>query len=72
MMDQQTRNSAIAAFLILAGVGLVAYFLPALMLAAIEISPIVAGILAGLFLLAFFLIFWLRQRVQNRRPSTKL
>jgi hypothetical protein len=64
-MDRDTRNSAIAAAVILAGVGLVAYFMPAIMLAAIEVSPWLAGAVAGLFLLAFFMIFWLRGRFRR-------
>ncbi|MDF1601696.1 hypothetical protein PZ895_18215 [Mesorhizobium sp. YIM 152430] len=64
-MDRDTRNSAIAAAVILAGVGLVAYFMPAIMLAAIEVSPWLAGAVAGLFLVAFFMIFWLRGRFRR-------
>lgn len=65
MMDRDTKNSAIAAAVILAGVGLVAYFMPAIMLAAIEISPWLAGAVAGLFLVAFFMIFWVRGRMKR-------
>jgi len=64
-MDRDNRNSAIAAAVILAGVGLVAYFMPAIMLAAIDVSPWLAGAVAGLFLMAFFMIFWLRGRFRR-------
>lgn len=64
-MDRDTKNSAIAAAVILAGVGLVAYFMPAIMLAAIDVSPWLAGAVAGLFLVGFFMIFWLRGRFRR-------
>jgi len=64
-MDRETRNSAIAAAVILVGVGVVAYFMPAIMLAAIEVSPWLAGAVAALFLVAFFMIFWLRGRFRR-------
>lgn len=65
MMDRDTKNSAIAAAVILACVAVVAYFMPAIMLAAIEISPWLAGAVAALFLVAFFMIFWLRGRFRR-------
>jgi hypothetical protein len=64
-MDRDTKNSAIAAAVILAGVGLVAYFMPAIMLAAIDVSPWLAGAVAGLFLVGFFMIFWVRGRMKR-------
>jgi hypothetical protein len=64
-MDRDTRNSAIAAAVILACVGIVAYFMPAIMLAAIEVSPWLAGAVAALFLFAFFMIFWVRGRMKR-------
>ena len=64
-MDPETKNSAIAAAIILACVGLAAYFMPTIMLAAVEVSPWLAGLVAGLFLLAFFLIFWVRARMRR-------
>ncbi|MGQ2906908.1 MAG: hypothetical protein ACT6QU_03025 [Aliihoeflea sp.] len=64
-MDRDTRNSAIAAAIILACVAFVAYFMPAIMLAAIEISPWLAGAVAALFLVAFFMIFWVRGRMKR-------
>ncbi len=65
-MDRQTRNSALAALVILGGVAVVAYFLPTLMLAAVEVSPWLAGALMGLVMVGFFAIFWLRGRFQRK------
>lgn len=65
-MQSSNRNSAIAAAAIMIGFGLVAYFLPTIMLAVGERSTAAAGVLAVLFVAAFFLIFWLRARAQRR------
>jgi hypothetical protein len=59
-MTRRDRNSAIAAAVILIGFGLVAYFMPTVMLTLGEASPVAAGVVAVLFVAAFFLIFWLR------------
>ncbi len=64
-MDASTRN-AVAAFLIIAGFGLAAYFMPSIMLAVGQFSPLAAAVLAVLFVLAFFGVFWLRARFQKR------
>ncbi len=64
-MDEKTRNSAIAAALILGGFGLVAFYMPTIMLALGEISPFLAGLVAILFVLAFFGVFWLRGRAKR-------
>lgn len=61
-MDNRTRNSAIAAAFIMGGFGLVAYFMPTIMLAVGEVSPVAAGFIAVAFVLAFFLVFYLRGR----------
>ena len=61
-MDEKTRNSAIAAALILGGFGLVAFFMPTIMLKVGEASPVAAGLVAILFVAAFFGVFWLRGR----------
>jgi len=65
-MQTSDRNSAIAAAVILIGFGLVAFYLPTIMLAVGSYSPAAAGVVAVLFVAAFFLIFWLRARVQKR------
>ncbi|APH73682.1 hypothetical protein [Aquibium oceanicum] len=61
-MDTKTRNAAIAAAIILGGFGLVAFFMPTIMLAVGETSPVAAGLIAVLFVAAFFGVFWLRGR----------
>jgi len=66
-MDRSTRNAAIAAALILGGFGVVAYFMPTIMLALGDSSPWAGAVVAVLFVLAFFGVFWLRGRSQNRR-----
>jgi len=63
MTDQ--KRSAIAAAAILIGFGLLAYFLPTIMIALGDVSIVAAGIFAALFVLAFFAIFWIRARVQR-------
>jgi hypothetical protein len=62
----ENRRTIIAAALILIGFGLFAWFLPDLMLAAGKLSPWAAAILAAIFLLGFFLLFWLRGRYKGR------
>jgi drug/metabolite transporter (DMT)-like permease len=66
-MTPENRNSAIAAAILLAIFGLGAFYLPTIMLAVGNISTVAAGILAILFVAAFFLIFWLRGRSQKKR-----
>lgn len=64
-MNRETRNTMLATAAILIGFGGAAYFMPTIMLAAIEVSPWLAGAIAALFLLAFFGIFWLRGRMRR-------
>ena len=64
-MDKDTRRAAIAAAVILGGFGLAAYFMPAIMLALGEMSPWAGGVVAVLFVLAFFGVFWLRGRSRS-------
>lgn len=66
-MTESNRNAAIAAAVIMIGFGVFAYFLPTIMLAVGNISPAAAGIIAVLFVAAFFLLFWLRGRSQRRK-----
>jgi hypothetical protein len=44
------------------GFGVAAYFMPTLMIAIADYSPLAAGAVAALFVGAFFLVFWLRAR----------
>lgn len=68
-MDPKTRSSLIAAGLIMVGFGIVAFFMPTIMLAVGNISPAAAGGIATLFVAAFFLVFWLRARTQRRNDE---
>jgi hypothetical protein len=65
-MDKGSRNAAIAAALILGGFGLVAFYMPTIMIAVGNYSTVAAGIVAVAFVAAFFLVFWLRGRSQRR------
>lgn len=65
-MDRNNRNALIAAACIMLGFGLFAYYLPSIMLAVGEISTVAAGAVGVFFVAAFFLIFWLRGRSQNK------
>ncbi|MDG4907424.1 hypothetical protein P9228_13375 [Mesorhizobium sp. WSM4898] len=66
-MDRETRNAAIAAACILLLFGLAAYFLPTIMLAAGSVSTVLAAIVAAMFIVALFVVFWLRGRSQRKR-----
>ena len=61
-MDRSTRNALVAAAVILVGFGLVAFYMPTIMISLGESSPIAGGVVAVLFVVAFFGIFWLRGR----------
>lgn len=61
-MDKNTRNSMIAAALILGGFGLLAFEMPTIMLAVGKVSTVAAGFIAVAFVLGFFLVFYLRGR----------
>jgi hypothetical protein len=62
---ESNRNAAIAAAAIMIAFGLVAFYLPTIMLAVGNFSTAAAGIIAVLFVAAFFLVFWLRGRSQR-------
>ena len=64
-MDPKTRNAAIAAAAMLIVFGLVAYMMPAIMLWLGDISPVAAGAFVALFILAPFIVLWLRARSQR-------
>ena len=64
-MDRGTINAAVAAAVILIGFGVAAYFMPTIVLALGETSPWAGGLVAALFVLAFFGVFWLRSRSQR-------
>lgn len=66
-MDRNNRNALIAAAVIVVGFGVLAALMPRIMIALGEISPWAAGAAAVLFVAAFFLVFWLRSRSQQRK-----
>lgn len=61
----QTRNNAIAAAVILLAVGAALYFMPRIVLALGEISPLLGAAAGAVIVLGFFLIFWLRSRLKK-------
>jgi cytochrome c biogenesis protein CcdA len=63
----ENRGPVLAAALILLVFGVGGFFLPTIMLAVGSYSTVAAGLIAILFVLAFFGIFWLRSRQQPRR-----
>ncbi|CAN7386387.1 hypothetical protein LJR234_002471 [Mesorhizobium amorphae] len=66
-MDRDTRNALIAAAWIMLLFGLAAYWLPTVMLAVGSVSTVLAVIVAAIFLLALFVVFWLRGRSQRKK-----
>ncbi|TPJ25329.1 hypothetical protein [Mesorhizobium sp. B2-7-2] len=66
-MDRDTRNAAIAAAVILLLFGLAAYFLPVIMLAAGKVSMVLAAVIAVIFMVALFVVLWLRGRSQRKK-----
>lgn len=62
----EKRRTVIAAGLIFIGFGLFAWFLPAIMRAAGNLSPWAAGAVVVVFLLGFFALFWARSRYKDR------
>lgn len=65
----ENRSTIIAAAAIILGFGVAAYFLPSIMIAVGERSPVAAGVIAVLFVAAFFAVFWLRSRWQRGRRN---
>ena len=66
-MTPENRNAAIAAALLLAIFGFGAFYMPTIMLALGNISTVAAAFIAIFFVAAFFGVFWLRGRSQNRK-----
>ncbi|WP_143850950.1 SoxR reducing system RseC family protein [Brucella thiophenivorans] len=65
------RSDALAAAVIMIGFGLLAFYLPNIMLALGERSHVAAAIFGLLFVLSFFAIFWLRARYQKKSNNSK-
>ncbi|MFA7415657.1 MAG: hypothetical protein WC048_14335 [Rhizobium sp.] len=68
-MNGNNRSSAIAAAIIILGVGIMLFVLPKIVLWIGDYSPVLAAVLGSLVILSFFLIFWLRARYQRRRDN---
>ncbi len=66
-MDRESRNAAVAALVILGAFGVFAYYLPSLMLAAGGKSSLLAIAVMIVFMLALFVLFWLRGVSQRRK-----
>lgn len=66
----ENRGPLLAAALILLFFGLGGFFLPTIMLLVGDYSTTVAGIIAMVFVAAFFGVFWLRARAQARRDGS--
>lgn len=63
--ENQTRNNAIAAAVILLVAGAALYFMPRIVLGLGEISPMLGAAAGAAIILAFFLLFWLRSRFKK-------
>jgi uncharacterized BrkB/YihY/UPF0761 family membrane protein len=70
-MDRENRNSALAALVIVLGFGLLAYWMPTIMVALGNVSAILGAAVAVLFVAAFFIVLWLRGRAQRRREEDR-
>ncbi|MBV2144294.1 hypothetical protein KUG47_12400 [Falsochrobactrum sp. TDYN1] len=64
---KKSSNAALAAIIILLGFGLLAYFLPTIMLALGGYSQTLAIVFPIVFVLGFFAVFWLRARSQKKK-----
>lgn len=63
----ETRNAALAAGIIMLVFGMLYYYMPVIMLAVGPYSHVLAALIAIVFVMAFFFIFWLRARAQRKR-----
>lgn len=68
-MNPENKKAAVAALVIVLGFGVVAYWLPTIMLAAGGVSPLLAVAVAVTFVMAFFIVLWLRSRAQHRKAG---
>lgn len=68
--SSSNKSAAIAAAVILGATGLIFYYMPAMIMSLSEISPWLSYAVAIAFVLAFFAVFWLRSKRQNRDSDT--
>jgi len=66
-LKPETRSAIIAAAIFLAIFGILGFFMPGILIALAETSPWLAILIAVIFIGAFFVVFWLRGRYQDRR-----
>lgn len=64
--NNETRNAAIAAAVIMIVFGVLFYSMPIIMLAVGPYSHVLAALIAVVFVLAFFVVFWLRAQAQKK------
>jgi hypothetical protein len=65
------RSPAIAAAIILLVAGAAFYLLPTVVLTLARISPWLATFAGACIILAFFVVFWLRARYQQRKGRSE-
>lgn len=63
--ENQTRNNAIAAAIILLVAGAALYFMPQIVLGIGRYSPVLGAVAGAAIILCFFLVFWLRSRFKK-------
>jgi len=68
-LKPDTRSALIGAAVFLAIFGIVGFFLPGILISVAETSPWLAVLIAVIFIGAFFFVFWLRGRYQDRRKG---
>lgn len=69
--SRDTRNALIGAAWFLLIFGIIAFYLPTIMIAVGNVSTIAAGGVAILFVAAFFGVLWLRGRSQKKRDGDR-
>lgn len=70
-MNAGNRSAALAALLIVLGVGLVLLGLPKLVLWIGDYSPVLAAVVGTVGIMSFFIVLWLRARYQRRRDGNQ-
>ncbi len=70
MSQGSTKNAAIAAAIIMAGLAVAFLALPRIVIALGDISPWLGYGVVVLFILGFFGIFWARSRYQRARDGS--
>jgi cytochrome bd-type quinol oxidase subunit 2 len=65
----ETRSAIIGAAVFLVIFGVLGFFMPGILISAAETSPWLAVLIAAIFIGAFFVVFWLRGRYQERRKD---